>query len=72
MADIPIIPITGVWARRVADEADPYPAFALGVTLKDGTELALRTCDLHATSNVHISGHGILKALTEQKDAEQA
>lgn len=62
MADIPVIPIAGVWARRVSSEG-PYPAFELGVTLEDSSELPLGAYDLFATTFAHISGDGIREAL---------
>lgn len=38
MAESPVIPVAGVWARRISN-ADPHPVFELGVTLEDGSEL---------------------------------
>jgi hypothetical protein len=49
MAESPVIPIAGVWARRVRN-AEPHPLFELGVTLADGFALPLGTYDLFATN----------------------
>lgn len=62
MAEIPVTLIAGVWARLVSN-AGPHPEFALGITLEDGSELALRTFDFFATTFAHVSGDGIREVL---------
>ena len=68
MAESPVIPITGVWARRVSN-VGPHPAFELGVTLEDGSELPLGTYDLFATTLAHISGDGIRATWQRHEEA---
>jgi hypothetical protein len=67
MAEIPVIPIASVWARRVSS-AEPHPVFELGVTLADGSELPLGAYDLFATTLAHISGDGIREALRRREE----
>lgn len=68
MANMPVTPIAGIWTRRVSGEG-PYPTFELGVTLEDGSELALRTFDFFATAFAYISGAGIREALRRRGEA---